>query len=44
MEKRVFILPEVEVVRFDDADILTASGEGTGNGSDEGIRLPDDEF
>ena len=44
MEKRVFILPEVEVVRFDDSDILTASGEGTGNGSGEGIVLPDDEF
>ena len=50
MEKRVFILPEVEVVKFDSADILTEStgtGTGTGTGSGSGgnnITTPDDEW
>ena len=41
MEKKVFILPEVEVVRFNEADILTDS---TGGGAGPGIQLPDDDF
>ena len=48
MEKRVFILPEVEVVKFDSADLLTEStGTGTGTGSGSGgnnITTPDDEW
>ena len=44
MEKKVFILPEVEVVKFNENDILTDSPVTPGTGAGGGVVLPDIDF